>query len=182
MAFILHTGFCIRILKGETIMICYLLILAISISNPKSLDLRHSDFDLSVTINSNIYTYRLKNTGSETIVGIELPQHAAYNFICPQGWIVEATSDKAAASVLDSQKGIHPYQEGIFSMRVSSRGAVLGAAPITVHFQSGRSAAVPDVWVPVPEPSYYRFTVAAIVLSLVFYHGWAWRKRRTRTA
>ncbi|MBN1124627.1 MAG: hypothetical protein JXA82_06440 [Sedimentisphaerales bacterium] len=155
-----------------------LFVLFVFTSTPRSQEFTESDFHLTVSITSSIYTYRLTNTGSDSIVSLDLGQHAAYNFLSLEGWIIETTPSKFKTWAPESHLGIQPNQEGLFSMRISSRGAVLGSAPAMVRFQSGRSVTVSDVWVPVAEPRYYKFIIAGVVLIFVFYQGWIVRRRR----
>jgi len=136
----------------------------------------HAEFgnehaSITVGIQSNIYTYKVKNLGSSAIVAFEAGQHAAYNFETPEGWQIDSSGGTFRAWTEIPAKGIAPGQTGEFSMRVSSKGAILGRAAARVKFESGQTAELADVWSPAAEPRSYVALVACGVLLIVLAHS-----------
>ncbi|MBN2271425.1 MAG: hypothetical protein JXN61_12475 [Sedimentisphaerales bacterium] len=136
----------------------------------------HSEFsndhvNITVSIQSNIYTYHVKNSASSGIVAFEVAQHAAYNFEAPENWQIDSSGETFRAWTEIAANGIAPGQTGQFSMRVSSRGAVLGRAAARVNLESGQTAEVADVWAPAAEPKSYVALVAGGLLLIVLAHA-----------
>jgi len=126
---------------------------------------------ISVTIHSNIYKYEVTNHDSEPIVGFEIYQHAAYNFMAPDAWEVESTRAMFHAWTDKKWVSIDPNQTKEFSLRVSSTGAILGISPVKIWFQSGKVVLLDGVWAPVKEPRSYVYFVASIVFVLATGHS-----------
>lgn len=126
---------------------------------------------ITVGIQSNIYTYKVKNLSSSAIVAFQVGQHAAYNFETPEGWQIDSSGGTFGAWTEIPAKGIAPGQTGEFSMRVSSKGAILGRAAASVKFESGQTAELADVWSPAAEPRSYIALVAGGVLLIVLAHS-----------
>lgn len=126
---------------------------------------------ITVGIQSNIYTYKVKNLGRSAIVAFEVGQHAAYNFETPEGWQIDSSGETFRAWTEIPAKGIAPGQTGEFSMRVSSKGAILGRAAARVKFESGQTAELMDVWSPAAEPRSYIALVAGGMLLIVLAHS-----------
>jgi len=124
-----------------------------------------------VGIQSNIYTYQVRNLSHRPVVGFQVPQHAAYNFKAPEGWRIETSDGLFRARTDSATTAIAPGQTAEFSMRVSSRGAVLGRAPLNIDFASGRTIELQDVWTPAPEPPAYLALVAGIILLIALLHS-----------
>ena len=137
---------------------------------------------ISVDIHSNIYTYRVTNLGTNPIVHFEVRQHAAYDFIAPEGWQKEVSSSVFRAWTSNPETAIHSRETARFSLRVSSKGAVLGRTLAKVRLQSGETVTLSGVWTPVPEPCSYIALVAGLVLVVLLLHTGvlAYRDRRAR--
>ncbi len=125
---------------------------------------------IGVGIQSNIYTYKLTNLSTVPIVSLEVKQHAAYNFLVPEGWQKEVSKDTFRAWTDNPQTAIKANQTVEFSMRVSSQGAVLGGRTAKVQFQIGKAVTIPNVWVPVPEPRSYIALVVGIIAVILLLH------------
>jgi hypothetical protein len=136
---------------------------------------------ISVTIHSSIYEYEVANHGSEPIVGFEIRHHAAYNFLAPDMWEVESTNEIFRARTAKTWTSISPGQTKGFSLRVSSKGAVLGTSPVKIQFQSGKTVLVDGVWAPVKEPRSYTYLVAGVIFVLAAGHNIfvIYKKRRS---
>jgi hypothetical protein len=147
---------------------------------PASAEFEKDGVSISVTVRSSIYTYKVTNHDSEPIVGFEIGQHAAYNFVAPDIWKVESTDKIFRAWTDKTWASIDPNQTNEFSMRVSSKGAVLGTSPVKIQFQSGKVVLLDNVWTPVKEPRSYVYLVAGVVFVLVAGHSIfvVYRKRR----
>jgi hypothetical protein len=128
------------------------------------------EVSIKVDIQSSIYTYEVTNLSTDKIVGFEVRFHAAYNFKVPVGWHEQVTGGIFKAWTDDAYAGISQNQTAQFSDRVSSQGAVLGSSPVKVHFQSGKTVIVPDVWAPVHEPQSYIFLIAAAIICIMCLH------------
>jgi len=162
-------------------MLAYVFI-ALTIATPNQAEFKTDQVSIKVDIQSNIFKYEVTNLGASPIVGFEAQHHASYNFIVPDGWHKEDSSDLFKAWTDDLELAIGPGKTAEFSMRVSSRGAVLGRAPAKVRFQSGQTATVPNVWSPSPEPRSYIFLIAGLTLFIILLHTAALvRKNRRRT-
>ena len=139
---------------------------------------------ICVNVQSNIYTYKVTNLSTSPIVRFEVKQHVSYNFIVPEGWQHEISSGVLQAWTSNRQMAIQPDRTAEFSLRVSSRGAVLGRTPAKVQFQSGETITVPGVWAPTPEPRSYIALVVGLVLILLLLHTTAlvYKSRRAKKA
>ncbi|HPS56427.1 MAG TPA: hypothetical protein PLP05_12580 [Sedimentisphaerales bacterium] len=139
-------------------------------SNAGCAEFKTDQANLTVNITSNIYTYLLFNQASTAIVGIEIPQHAAYNFKAPDFWEMEETKDSLHAWTDNNSAAILPDTAMEFSMRVSSRGAVLGQKPVKIYFRSGNTISIDNVWVPTAEPRSYVMLVAGMIFVILILH------------
>ena len=129
------------------------------------------EVSIDVDINSNIYTYDVTNLSTDKIVGFEVGYHAAYNFKVPAGWHEQIGGGIFKAWTDDTSAGIAQNETAQFSDRVSSQGAVLGSSAVKVHFQSGKTVIVPDVWVSIAEPKSYIALISVLLLSVVLLHS-----------
>ena len=146
------------------------MIVALAGMVPGQAEFKTDDVHICVNIQSSIYTYKVTNLATSPIVRFEVKQHAAYNFIVPNGWQKEISAGVFRAWANDPQAAIQSKKTAEFSLRVSSKGAVLGREPAKVGFQSGKTIAVSGVWVPVPEPRSYIALVAAAILIILLVH------------
>ncbi|MBN2137494.1 MAG: hypothetical protein JW720_06790 [Sedimentisphaerales bacterium] len=137
---------------------------------------------ITVGIRSNVYTYQVHNLGGAPIVGFEVPQFAAYNFQTPDGWEMDISGRAFRAWSGSPDAGIAPGRTAEFSMRVSSKGAVLGQGRAELKIASGRTIELPDVWCPIAEPRSHIALVAGVILAIVLFHSLILilRKRRGR--
>ncbi len=138
---------------------------------PNQMKSANDDASITVDVHSNIYTHTVSNLSRSAIVGFEVGQHAAYNFETPEGWQTDSSGGTFRAWAEIPAKGITPGQTGEFSMRVSSKGAVLGRAAARVNFESGQTAELADVWSPAAEPRSYIALVAGGMLLIVLAHS-----------
>ena len=155
---------------------------ALALLAPNQAEFKTEQVGIMVDIQSNIFRYDITNLASSPIVCFEAHHKAAYNFQAPEGWHKEHTSERFCAWTDEPQSAIGPNKTGQFSMRVSSRGAVLGRAPVRIQFLSGQTVTVPDVWSPSPEPRSYVFLIAGLFLFTILFHTAAISfKNRRRT-
>jgi len=137
---------------------------------PNQAEFKTEQVNILVDIQSNIFQYNVTNLASSPIVYFEVYHHAAYNFEAPEGWHKEHSSKLFKAWTDDPHSAISQNKTGQFSMRVSSRGAVLTKAPVKIQFLSGQTAIVPDVWSPAPESKSYVFLIAGLFLLISLLH------------
>ena len=134
---------------------------------------------VSVNITSSIYTYKVTNLDTDRVAGFEIEQHAAYNFKAPEGWEKETSLNTFKAYATKPLYTIESKKIAEFSLRVSSRGAILGKRPVKITFESGKTITIPDVWAPVAEPKSYIVLVAGAILAIIVIQTLiATRKRR----
>ena len=138
---------------------------------PNQMKSANDDASITVDVHSNIYTYTVSNLSSSPITAFEAGQHAAYNFEAPEGWQIDSSGGMFRAWTEIPAKGIAPGQTGEFSMRVSSKGAILGRAAARVKYESGQTAELADVWSPAAEPRSYVALVACGMLLIVLAHS-----------
>jgi hypothetical protein len=69
-----------------------------------------------------------------------------------------------------SSMAIYSGKSKDFSLRVSSRGAVLGLAPIKIKFHSGETITIPDIWAPSPEPISYIYLIIGMLFLILIAH------------
>ena len=150
-------------------MLAYALVFLAAIA-PNQREFIADEVKIVASIESNIYAYTVTNLSDEPIVGFQIGQTAAYNFIAPDGWEKRISPGTFEAWTEERKKEIRPRFTGEFSMRVSSKGAVLGGGPAIVKFYSGRSVTVEDVWTPSPEPKQYRIVIAILILAIICFH------------
>jgi hypothetical protein len=155
---------------------------ALALLAPNQAEFRTEQVSIMVDIQSNIFQYNVTNLSSSPIVYFEVNHHAAYNFQAPSGWYEEDSSDLFKAWTDDSELAIGPSKTAEFSMRVSSRGAILNKAPAKIRFQSGQTITVPNVWSSSQEPQSYIFLIAGLILFIILLHTIALvRKDRQQT-
>jgi len=134
---------------------------------------------VSVNISSSIYTYKVTNLDTDRIAGFEIEHHAAYNFKVPNGWEKETSLNSFKAYAAKPLYTIESKKIAEFSLRVSSRGAILGKSPVKITFESGKTITIPAVWAPVREPKSYIVLVAGMILAIIVIHTLiTTRKRR----
>ncbi len=138
---------------------------------PNQMKSASDDASITADVHSNIYTYTVSNLSSSPITAFDVGQHAAYNFETPEGWQIDSSGETFRAWTEIPAKGIAPGQTGELSMRVSSKGAVLGRAAARVKFESGQTAELADVWAPAAEPRSYIALVAGGMLLIVLAHS-----------
>lgn len=155
---------------------------ALALLAPNQAEFKTEQVSIMVDIQSNIFQYNVTNLSSSPIVHFEVHHHAAYNFQAPDGWHKENSADRFCAWTDEPQSAIGPSKTDQFSMRVSSRGAVLNQAPAKVRFLSGQTVIIPNVWSPSPEPRSYVFLVAGLFLFIILLHTAviAFKNRRSK--
>ena len=124
---------------------------------------------VEVNIRSSVFTYTLTNTESDPVVKVIIPEQAAYNFQGPEGWEKKTAGQLFEAWAIERSRQITRGQSGDFSLRVSSRGAVLGQGAIRVSLESGREIVLHDVWVPATEPASYQWLLVVMLVSILLY-------------
>ena len=139
--------------------------------------------EIAVAIESHIYFWTVKNGTARPIRYFQIELHSTYDQHAPDGWQIEMDGPQLRAWADDQQDAIAPGESGIFSARVSSRGAVLGL----VAASSGSSAKKPDVhfdqvWGPVPRPRSAVALVAVTVAAIGLLHVWLIVRIRRRRA
>ena len=137
---------------------------------PNEAEFKGDGIRLGVEIASSIFTYELSNMGEDAIVGFEMREYACYNFKVPEGWGMEIGGGVFKGWAGDSNLFIGGGEKGRISLRVSSRGAVLGTAPFVVKFESGKTITIDGVWSPVREPRSYAWLVAGTALFIFVFH------------
>ncbi|MHC4076731.1 MAG: hypothetical protein ACYSRZ_10050 [Planctomycetota bacterium] len=153
-------------------MLIYFIIAVIGLG-PNHAKFGNDQVRINVEIRSSIYTYKVTNLTDSYIVRFELIQHSAYDPTAPEGWKkkIALGTDFYQAWTDDILAGIEPGKTGRFSLRIGSKGAVLGKGPVKVQFKSGKVVTISDVWAPVAESETYIATVAATVLAIVVLHN-----------
>ena len=132
---------------------------------------KNKQIHITVTIKANIYTYKVTNLDDSAIVEFEVQQNAAYNFMAPDNWEVDISSNSFRSWTNNPQAAIAHYKTAEFSLRVGSKGAVLGCSPVQLKTQSGEIITIEGVWAPVPEPKSYIFFVGGLVLFILLFHS-----------
>lgn len=147
------------------------LIMVLVFTVPNEAEFKAENVSIKVNIQSNIFLYEVTNLGSSPINGFEVKYYAAYNFIVPEGWQKDTTSNTFRSWTDNPEMYIFPDNTAEFSMRVSSRGAVLAKLPVKIKLISEKTIVVPDVWSPSPEPRYYIILIAGLILFLFLLHS-----------
>lgn len=129
------------------------------------------DASIKVSVSSNIFAYEVTNLSNTPITNVEFQGYAAYNPIVPEGWEKELENGVFRSWVEDSSLGILPQRKEEFSLRVSSRGAVLDKLPAKIKFKSGETVVIADVWSPVPEPTSYVLFITGVIAALFLIHS-----------
>lgn len=136
---------------------------------------------VSVDIESSNYYYRVTNVEAEPITSFEVRHHGAYNPQAPDGWEHEMDGPSFRAWTTDASTAIVRDATKLFSLRVSSKGAVLGLVEMSLGSAAGNSIVIPQVWGPVPEPQSTVLLIGAVVLVIVLLHSWLlarWDRKR----
>ena len=146
------------------------LIIAVTAAVPNQAIFENSQVNITVNVQSNIYTYKIKNLTADPVVGFEINEHVSYNFKAPQGWQIDTTSGLFRTWTTEPSTAIAKGQTAEFSLRVSSKGAVLGSTNAKIELLSGKSIVIKDVWTPVPQPRSYFFLIAGVFLLILLLH------------
>jgi len=162
-------------------MLMKILLLA-AISMPNQALFENNGISISAEINSNIYTYRITNQNNSPVTQFEIEPHACYNFTVPKGWEFEESSESFKAWATSEFFGIKGKKTGEFSMRVSSKGAVVGLAPAKVQLASGESINLSAVWTPHREPKSHIVLVSTILLSILILHTVLTTRKASRSS
>jgi len=120
-----------------------------------------------VTVSSSIYTYEVTNLQGSPIVRFKIGQHHSYAFTPPDGWERQSEKDFFCADTNRPDKTIGFRQTKDFSVRVSSRGAVLGKSDIELRSESGQIIVIPGVWSPASETKSYPLAVAGTIIAIM---------------
>lgn len=137
---------------------------------PNQAQFKNDKAAVVVDVSSNIYTYTVSNNTSDPVVGFEIAEYASYNFKTPQGWERDTSGGIFKCWTEDPYFAITPNKNGKFSLRVSSKGAVLGTATVRLKFHSGGATSIPGAWAPAREPKSSAFLVAAAMLVIMAAH------------
>jgi hypothetical protein len=148
-------------------MLTYLFFLLGSLA-PNEQTFKADRVNIRVSIDSSIYTYRVENHGVSPIIEFQIGQHVSYDFIAPDGWKKDGSAGHFRAWTDDSQSAIKPGKIGQFSLRVSSKGAVLGFSPALIRFESGETVTVQGVWASAAEPKNYVALIVCLFLAVIF--------------
>lgn len=126
---------------------------------------------IRVHVRASEYTYELTNTGRDPITRFEFAFTSGYNFTPPDGWESDQDGDVFRAWAQRKGDAIHPGHTVRFSLRVSSRGGVLGHVPARVETLSGKSVTLRNVWGAVPEPRGHVLLVAGVAGAIFVLHS-----------
>ncbi len=137
---------------------------------PNQAEFKNDKAAVVVDVSSNIYTYTISNNTSDPVVGFEIAEYASYNFKTPQGWERDTSGGIFKCWTEDPYYAITPNKTGEFSLRISSKGAVLATATVRLKFHSGGATSIPGVWAPAREPKNSVFLVAAAMLVIMAAH------------
>ena len=125
---------------------------------------------ISVNVRASVYTYKITNLSAPPITRFEVQQHMSYNFEPPVGWAYDKKSDRFLARVEDLSASIHRGETGIFSLRVSSKGAVLGLVKAKIGFDYRDDIVITDIWGPVAESRNYLYLIIGILTAILLIH------------
>jgi hypothetical protein len=148
-----------------------LLALLLITASPTSHEVEHAGVRIRTTVRSQVYTWDVTNVSAGPITEFEVPQHAGYDFQAPEGWLVEAASDRFRARTTSLRLALLRGQTAVFAQRVSSSGGVVGRVTARVGLSVGEPVEVPGVWAPQPEPRSAIYTVPMVVVCIVVLHA-----------
>ena len=151
-------------------MFVYMLITLATMTSDQTV-FKTDQVEIAVNIHSSIFQYRITNISQEPINFIEFNHTAAYAFTAPEGWKYKQASPNTFETWTEASKmAIYPDKSKDFSLRVSSRGAVLGLAPIKIKVHSGETITIPDIWAPSPEPTSYLYFILGMLFLILIAH------------
>jgi len=127
---------------------------------------------IRVYVRASVYSYQVINEGIGPITRFEVPYSDGYYFQVPEGWKKDVRGGVFRAWTEDDSRAIRPGAYGVFSFRVTSRGAVLGPVAARIERVSGQTVVLPNLWGAVPEPRGNVLLVAGSVLALCALHTW----------
>ncbi len=143
--------------------------LAIVVVGPA--DAQQDGVRIHVEIQASDYTYWVGNVASRPITRFEVAQSNAYLFRAPDGWQVESKDGLFVAWTDDVRHAIRRRGTGKFSLRVTSKGAVLGEVQARLGLKSGESIVIDDLWGIVPEPRSTVLLVSGVMAALMLFHA-----------
>jgi len=154
--------------------------MAITSLGPNEKNFETDRIKLLASIDSSVYTYKI-STNSVPITAFEIPQYACYNFKAPKDWQITVQQGIFHAEASTASTTLKEYQDGRFSLRVSSAGAVLGSKTAKVWFADGTSQTIANVWAPVPEQKINLVVVTISVLVLIVFETWRVSRFKTHS-
>jgi hypothetical protein len=137
---------------------------------------------IRVDVRAHVYTYTVVNLDASPITRFEIEQHNAYDFQAPDGWEFEAEQGIFRAWATGEEAAIRYRQPRRFTMRVSSKGAVLGPVEARMSRESGDSVVIADLWGISPEPRATILLVSFVVTAVILIHAWLLARRDRRAA
>ncbi len=147
-------------------------------SSESSMTFECQQAKLKVEVQASIYTYSVTNLSHAAIVSFEILCHSSYSFQGPNQWKKSYSDSIYRAWTQEVQAGIQPQETKTFSLRVGSKGAVLGHVPLSLSYINGECVQIRDIWSPQPEPARYRIYLGILLfLVLSFHFLWVQRKR-----
>ena len=149
-------------------------------TGPASAEVEAAGVRIQVEVHAGLYTYEVLNLASDPIRSFEINFAQAYNFKSPEGWECEEDGDTFRAWSPRAGDAIHRGEKGQFSLRMNSRGAVLGQADVRLETLSGAPVVVDNVWGAVPEPRAHIVLVGGVVGVIVAFHGLLLARRKSR--
>ena len=153
----------------------------------KRLGTREAEFktdkaSVQVSIDSSVYTYKVTNLQESPIVSFKINHRNSYAFTPPQGWTRESMPSTFYAETNEPDKSIGFEKTSEFTVRVSSRGAILGKTKLELRTKSGEIITIPAVWAPTAEPAGYPAAVAGTVIAILLFQVLIIRLRKKQKA
>ncbi len=130
-------------------------------------------------VSSQLYTWTVKNHDAPPLVGFEVPAPGTYSHETPDGWTFEVVDDRFIARPEQAHDAIYPGEQGVFTARVTSTGAVLSQETVRVRPLEDSPIELASVWAPAEKPRAAVVMVVVTLLVLVGVHV-AWVSRRGR--
>jgi len=137
---------------------------------------------LRADVAANLYTWTITNASHSPITSFAIDVHHTYDFQGPDGWEIDGPmpAGEFRAWTDEFDLAIKPNESARCSVRVNSRGAILGIGTAKIKFAGGTEVLIADVWRPVPESVRTRVVVAVGISALAALHvlGGVVRSRR----
>lgn len=164
----------------NVLMILLHLLLLLGQTDTSALIAEQDGVRVRVDVQSNLYTWTIENLSADRVNRFAIYVHHSHAHQGPAGWAIDGPipSGVFRAWPQDETEGLRIGQQGQFSVRFTSFGAMLGLQTLTLGLQNGRVLEIPNVWAPAPESQRSVAVAGGVLAALALLHTGITRRLR----